>query len=108
LVITARCDAEQDKVLIYNYLPVVRLDDWLHRDGKTILADRLLSESIGQMKSALNDGHYSFSVLETESPHTILEKLFPVGNKKANNVRGWNAGSGWNDGLDNPNNSVDR
>ena len=68
LIITARCDAEQDKVHIYNYLPVVQLNDWLHRDGRGILAERLMAETLGQMKGVLKESGHALSILETETP----------------------------------------
>jgi hypothetical protein len=87
LIITARCDAEQDKVQIYNYLPVVPLNDWLHRDGRGILAERLIAETLGQMKGVLKESGHALSILETEAPWSILEKLFPAGEKRASKAR---------------------
>lgn len=34
LVITARCDAAQDKAPIFSYIPVVSLPDWVLCDGR--------------------------------------------------------------------------
>lgn len=82
IVITARCDAEQDKVRIYNYLPVVPLDDWLARDGKVVLAERLLADTLGRMKNELRESGFSPSILETENPESILKVLFFGGDKK--------------------------
>jgi hypothetical protein len=75
--ITARCDAANDKVCTYNYLPVVALDDWLHRDGKQILAQRLRADSMGGLANLLKECGYSTSILETESPEVIATRLFP-------------------------------
>lgn len=75
--ITARCDAANDKVNTYNYLPVVSLDDWLHRDGKQILARRLRAESLGGISNLLKECDYSTSILETESLEVIVAQLFP-------------------------------
>jgi hypothetical protein len=77
LVITARCDVANDKVRTYNYVPIVTLDDWLHRDGRLILAERLHAETLGALKGALKDGGFSPSILETESPRSVLSTLFP-------------------------------
>lgn len=75
--ITARCDAANDKVSTYNYLPVVALDDWLHRDGKQILARKLKADSLGGLANLLKECGYSTSILETESPEVIVAQLFP-------------------------------
>ena len=83
LIITARCDIEQDKVRTYNYLPIVLLRDWLARDGKLILAERLMADTMGQMKTLLKENNYSGNILEAETPERILEILFPGGDSKA-------------------------
>jgi hypothetical protein len=77
LVITARCDAANDKVQIYNYLPIVSLNDWLHRDGKSILAERLLSDAIAGLKTLLKTHNFSPAVIETEEPEILVDALFP-------------------------------
>ena len=33
ICITARCDAAHDKAQVFNYLPIVRFEDWLVVDG---------------------------------------------------------------------------
>lgn len=88
LIITARCDLEHEKVRVFNYLPIVKLDDWLHRDGKEILVGRFESRIIGEMRSALKRQDFSVSILETETPRKILETLFPGGNRTADKLRG--------------------
>ena len=52
LVITARCDVANDKAETYNYLPVVRLNDWIHRDGRLILGERLQKEAEAGLRSS--------------------------------------------------------
>ena len=79
LIFTARCDAATDKVRCYNYIPVVTLNDWVHRDGRVILADRLMAETVGGLRNALTDAGFSPSILETEDPRTILTTLFAPG-----------------------------
>jgi hypothetical protein len=78
LAITARCDTANDKVQIYNYLPVVALDDWLHRDGRMILAERLEAEALGGLKAVLRDSGYNPAVLDTEKPDFLVAHFFPV------------------------------
>jgi hypothetical protein len=76
LIITARCDVANDKVRTYNYIPIVALNDWLHHDGRLILADRLLSETRGKVRGILKDSGFSPSILETESPRMVLKTLY--------------------------------
>lgn len=59
IVITARCDVANDKAQIYNYLPVVKLDDWLKRDGRILIAERGIKTTFGEMKNALKDVGYN-------------------------------------------------
>ncbi len=80
LIITARCDAANDKIQTYNYIPIVSLNDWLHRDGRIILSSRLMAETIGGLKAVLKEGGYSVSILETETPRSVLCTLFPSSN----------------------------
>lgn len=77
LAITARCDTANDKVHIYNYLPIVTLDDWLHRDGRMILAERLEAEALGGLKAVLRDSGYNPAVLDTEKPEFLVANFFP-------------------------------
>jgi hypothetical protein len=85
LVITARCDLAHDEAQVVSYLPVVRLEDWLHRDGRLLLAQRASADAMGAMKSALRQAKLSEAVLETEEPRKILEVLFAdTSNKKLN------------------------
>ncbi len=76
LVITARCDAANDKVRCYNYIPVVKLIDWFHRDGRILLADRLIAETVARLRTTLVEAGYSASILETEDPRSVLTTLF--------------------------------
>lgn len=82
LIITARCDIAQSKAQIYNYLPVVQLDDWIHRDGRIILCERLIKSTLGKIKAVLRAAGYSESVMQTETPAAILETLFPETEEK--------------------------
>ena len=77
LVITARCDAANDKVRSYNYIPLVSLSDWLQFDGRLIIAERLQSDSLGKLNNALKQAGFSTSILEVKTPQDILRGLFP-------------------------------
>lgn len=87
LVITARCDVSNDKVQLFNYLPVVSLNDWLQRDGRVIVSQRFMKETVGKMKSTLLEAGYSPSILETEAPQLLLDALFPAGVGQAQKSR---------------------
>jgi hypothetical protein len=82
IILTARCDIAHDKVRVHNYLPVVKLDDWLHRDGRVILGQRAIADATASMKGVLKEGNRSPAILETELPRTILEALFPSSSDK--------------------------
>lgn len=74
-VITARCDVEQDKFPILNYLPTVTLNDWIHRDGFNILHSRLSAELSGNILNTLLQSKISTSILDSQSLRDI-EILF--------------------------------
>jgi hypothetical protein len=83
LVITARCDLAHGKAPVVSYLPVVRLEDWLHRDGRLLLAQRASAEAMSSMRSTLKQAKLSEAVLETEEPRKLLDALFvDTSNKK--------------------------
>lgn len=53
LVITARCDAAQDKAPIFSYIPVVPLDDWILCDGASIAMDRIHADCLNTLRNHL-------------------------------------------------------
>lgn len=59
LTITARCDVAQEKYRLLNYVPIVRLDDWLQVDGLEILLDQERKQQIASIESALNEADIS-------------------------------------------------
>jgi hypothetical protein len=87
LVITARCDVSQKKAAVFNYLPVVSLDDWIHRDGRLLLCDRVLKNIAGRMRGCLKSAGYSDSVMLTQTPEAILNTLFPDSDKAKKRAR---------------------
>jgi len=76
LILTARCDIAQDKVRVHNYLPVVSLDDWLHRDGRIVLAQRVRSDAAGTMRDVLQKSGFTPAILDVEHPRKVLATLF--------------------------------
>lgn len=87
LVITARCDIENDKAPKYNYIPIVRLQDWITRDGLNILLERAKKELIGTAKSKLQETGFSSKILESENLPKIIEKLFPENDSRRKIVK---------------------
>lgn len=83
LIITARCDAAQDKTDIYNYLPVVDFDSWLFRDGTEILIKRLKADSDNSMRKALEDGGLHASIVDTLDHDLIEAELDRIETKQA-------------------------
>lgn len=71
IIITARCDIAQKKYPVLNFLPVVRLKDWLCRDGLYILRENKLSEYMGAIKNMLKEKDLSTNLL----PYTSFEKI---------------------------------
>lgn len=76
LVITARCDAAQDKAPIFSYIPVVPLDDWLLCDGAVIVMDRIHADCLNTLRNHLKDASLSESLLETKTVDEIYESHF--------------------------------
>lgn len=77
LVITARCDITHDKAAVFNYLPVVRFDDWIHRDFLSILLTRSETDAQQQFINLLKGNNISERVFATHSPHQIASSFFP-------------------------------
>ncbi|RVJ77340.1 hypothetical protein [Sinorhizobium medicae] len=88
VVITARCDLAQDKFPVLNYIPVVKLDDWLLRDGFEILHSRAAGDVESRLHSALDNAAIAKSILNSQPPRQILEAIFRAQNadKKIRNA----------------------
>lgn len=71
LVITARCDAAQEKVPIYNYVPVVALTDWIVADGGQIALERAIADCENGLKNLLVQAGLSETLLKSKSPSEI-------------------------------------
>lgn len=76
LIITARCDAFNDKAPIYNYVPIVKFDDWLVRDAATAVAHRVARAAFGDMGTALTQAEEAKSLLDYFAPAQIFSDLF--------------------------------
>lgn len=86
LVITARCDAAQEKVPVYTYIPVVPLTTWMLRDGAIIAFDRALADIQNTLTLLLTKAELSPSLLRTHSLDEIFTSHFlPLKDDKAKN-----------------------
>lgn len=88
LVITARCDIAQEKVPLYNYLPVVPLRAWLEHDGRILLCARAGKECRNRLVNCLDSAGYSETVLDTIPLAEIEKSLFPEDSKERKIVNG--------------------
>jgi hypothetical protein len=77
LTITARCDVAQQKYPVLNYLPVVKLQDWLHRDGLDILVEQEKSEQAGTLRTMLRQAGLSEALPTAISLEEIEKMHFP-------------------------------
>ncbi|WP_408951128.1 hypothetical protein [Lysobacter sp. Hz 25] len=77
IVITARCDAAHEKTQYVNYIPVVRIEDWLNRDGGLIIIDRALSEHLNKFANLLATKALSPSLIDSYAPEKIASTHFP-------------------------------
>lgn len=76
MVITARCDAAQDKAPIFSYIPVVTLDDWVLHDGASIAIERVHADCLNTFRNYLKGASLSESLLETKGINEIYESHF--------------------------------
>lgn len=76
LVVTARCDATQDKAPIFSFIPVVPLHDWILLDGAKIAMDRIYSDGFNTFRNFLKDASLSESLLDTKTVEEIYESHF--------------------------------
>lgn len=84
LAITARCDVANDKYPVLNYLPVVKLIDWLHCDGIEILLGNALKSSRGNFEGTLKQAGVAVSVLASVSRQDVVTSFFDcAGESKA-------------------------
>ena len=85
LVITARCDAAQEKAPMFSYIPVVSLQDWILSDGATIIMERIGADCRNKVKNYLREEKLSDSLLLTKELDEIYETHF----KPKESEKGW-------------------
>ena len=76
--ITARCDLAHDgKAQVFNYVPIVRFEDWLLVDGGRLLIDRVAADLLNDARNCLKSIGKSSSVLDFHSVADVFQILFP-------------------------------
>lgn len=78
IVITARCDTAHNKVPIVNYLPLVRIEDWMRQDGGRLVIGKALSDTVTGFKNLLTQRSLCHSLMEVYPPSAIVETHFPL------------------------------
>lgn len=78
LCITARCDvAHENKTQVFNYVPVVRFEDWLLVDGGRLVIERIHNELFNEAKNCVKALNMSPSILDSYSLTEVSDRLFP-------------------------------
>jgi hypothetical protein len=76
--ITARCDfAHEGKAQVFNYVPIVRFEDWLRVDGGRLLIDKVETDLLNDARNCLKAIDKSPSVLEFHSIADLFQIFFP-------------------------------
>lgn len=78
IVITARCDTAHGKTRYLNYVPVVRLEDWILREGGLVLMERLLEDCKNRFVTLLESKGLNGSLIQVHSPLHVAETHFPA------------------------------
>ncbi|CAG2130868.1 hypothetical protein [Ralstonia mannitolilytica] len=73
LVITARCDAAQDKVPVFSYVPVVSISRWMMHDGALIVLERIEADLINTFANNLRDFSLSDSLIKSHEMSVIYD-----------------------------------
>jgi len=76
LVITARCDAAQDKVPVFTYVPVVSTKYWILYDGASIVLDRIEADIMNTIGNYLKDFSLSESLLKSHGLMDVYNAHF--------------------------------
>lgn len=76
LVITARCDAAQEKVSVFSYVPVVPLSAWMLVDGAAIVLARVEAECLNTLRNILKVAKLSESLLKSHTFDAIYAAHF--------------------------------
>ncbi|WP_303852590.1 hypothetical protein [Seleniivibrio woodruffii] len=72
VIITARCDLAQAKSSIINFLPIVKLNDWLDIYGLRILKNEILNNNKDQIKNLLKETKIPTTLITTYSEEELI------------------------------------
>lgn len=75
IVITPRCDLDNNKVSTVHYLPVVRLEDWIIIDFWILFCNRVRNEIYGKIYGILDKYDLSRSLIQSISYTKLREAL---------------------------------
>lgn len=87
LVITARCDAAQEKAPIFSYIPVIPLNDWMLLDGANVIMERISADHQNTVKNYLKKADLSESLVMTKK----LEEIYETHFKPKEGEKSWSA-----------------
>lgn len=73
IIITPRCDIENEKVPTIHYLPIVSFEDWIKEDFKEIFYNRTRKNIHGNIKSQCSAFGLSESIIDTLSQEQVIE-----------------------------------
>lgn len=82
IIITPRCDIDNNKVSTVHYLPVVKLNDWITVDYWMIFSNRAKNEIAGKLSSILEKYKLSRTLIKAFSPAQLRETLCSQISKK--------------------------
>lgn len=75
IIITPRCDIDNNKISTVHYLPVVKLDDWIAVDFWLIFSSRAKNDIVGKLYSILEKYKLSRSLIKSFTPIQLRETL---------------------------------
>jgi len=82
IIITPRCDIDNNKVSTVHYLPVIKLDDWIAVDFWLIFSNRAKNEVTNKLCSIFGKYRLSCTLIKSFSPNQLRETLKDRINKK--------------------------
>jgi hypothetical protein len=83
-IVTARCDITHDKVHIYNYIPIVSLDDWLKIDGTRIILEQTKKNALNNVTNIFKNLRLSPDLLTSVESERIIAMIEDKHSSKTN------------------------
>lgn len=75
IIVTPRCDIENEKVPTIHYLPIVSFEDWIKEDFKEIFYSRTRKHIYGNLKSQCKNFGLSDSIIDNLSQEQIINVI---------------------------------